>query len=131
MSIKSKIAAIAAASLGMVLTQGSSLRAETEDNSAPEKVAKIAAPIDVDEEILYSALSDEVLEKAAGFGGTVHLASAVPTCAGTCISCNQTPAQSIKAPPFSGMKYEDRKVPPKGSTGSTVPPKPTQGNKNK
>jgi hypothetical protein len=130
MSIKSKIAAIAAASIGMVLTQSSSPRAETENSSGREK-AKIAAPIDVDEEVLYSALPDEALERAAGFGGTVHLASIGPTCAGTCISCNQTPAQSIKAPPFSGMKYEDRKVPPKGSTGPTLPPKSTQGNKNK
>jgi hypothetical protein len=64
MSIKS-IAAIAAASIGMVLTQSSSPRAETEDNSAAEKVTKIAAPIDVDEEVLYSAVPDEALEKAA------------------------------------------------------------------
>jgi len=64
MSIKSKIAAIAAASIGMVVTQSSSLRAE---NNAIEKVTKIAA--DVDEEVLYSALPDEVLENAAAFGG--------------------------------------------------------------
>ena len=72
MSIKSKIAAIAAASIGMVLTQSSSPRAETEDNSAPEKVTKIAAHLD--EEILYSALSDDVLEKAATVrhGGNVR-----------------------------------------------------------
>jgi hypothetical protein len=127
MSSKSKLAVITAASIGMVLTQSSASRAETENSSAPEKVTRIAAPIDVDEEVLYSALSDEVLEKAAGSGGTVHLASLVFTCSG---NCNQ-PQQSVKAPTFSGMKYEDRKVPPKGSTGLTVPPKPTQGNKNK
>jgi hypothetical protein len=128
MSIKSKIAAIVAASLGMVLTQSSASRAETENSSAPEKVTRIAAPIDVDEEVLYSALSDEVLEKAAGSGGTVHLASLGITC--SFLNCNQ-PQQSVKAPTFGGMKYEDRKVPPKGSTGLTVPPKPTQGNRNK
>ena len=54
MSNKSKIAAIAAASLGMVLTQSSAPRAETEDNGAPEKVTKITAPIDIDDEIFYS-----------------------------------------------------------------------------
>lgn len=127
MSSKSKLAVITAASIGMVLTQSSASRAETENSSAPEKVTRIAAPIDVDEEVLYSALSDEVLEKAAGSGGTVHLASLGITCSG---NCNQ-PQQSVKASTFSGMKYEDRKVPPKGSTGLTVPPKPTQGNKNK
>src|SRR5262249_8860924 len=68
MSIKSKIAAIAAASIGMVLTHSSSLRAENEDSSAPEKVLKITAPIDLDEEVLYPALPDEVLERAAASG---------------------------------------------------------------
>jgi hypothetical protein len=130
MSIKSKIAAIAAASLGMVLAHSSASRAETEDNSAPEKVTKIAVPIDVDE-VFYSALPDEVLERAAGFGGTVHLAAgsaALATC--TCMGPN-CEGQSVKKPTYGGMRYEDRKVPPKGSTGPTVPPKPTQGNKNK
>src|SRR5262249_50670900 len=127
MSIKSKIAAIAAASLGMVLTQSSAPRAETEDDSAPGKVTKIVAPIDVDEDVLYSALPDEFVEKAAGFGGTVHLASLVATCAATCSGvCNQ-PQQSVRAPPYSGLKSGA----PKGSTGPTVPPKPAQGNKNK
>jgi hypothetical protein len=124
MSIKSKIAAIAAASIGMVLTQSSSPRAETEDNSAPEKVTKIAAHLD--EEILYSALSDDVLEKAAteGFGACIS-----PNTMG-CGMCGGH-SQSIKKPPSGGFMYEDRKVPPKGNTGLTVPPKPTQGNKNK
>jgi hypothetical protein len=69
MSSTSRIAVIAAASLGLVLTQSSAPRAETEDSSAPEKVTKIAAPIDLDEEVLYSALPDEVLEKAAASSG--------------------------------------------------------------
>jgi hypothetical protein len=55
MSSKSKLAVITAASIGMVLTQSSASRAETENSSAPEKVTRIAAPIDVDEEVLYSA----------------------------------------------------------------------------
>ena len=80
MSIKSKIAAITAASIGMVLTQSSSPRAETEDNSAPEKVTKIAIPIDVDEEVLYSAVPDEALEKAAASSVWTRTASATPQC---------------------------------------------------
>jgi|SRR5262249_5661668 len=92
MSIKSKIAAIAAASLGMVLTQSSAPRAETEDNSAPEKVTKITAPIDVDEEVLYSALSDDVLEKAAESAGVVGV-----SVGGTCSTCvhASSPAKSL------------------------------------
>jgi hypothetical protein len=123
MSIKSKIAAIVAASLGMVLTQSSASRAETENSSAPENVTKIAAPIDVDEDVLYSALPDEVLERAAGFGGTVHLAAPGASNGGTCVSTCATNCypQSVKKPPSGGLK-----------TGpTTVPPKPAQGNKNK
>jgi hypothetical protein len=48
MSSTSKIAVVTAASIGMVLTQSSSLLAEKQDSSAPEKVTKIAAPIDLD-----------------------------------------------------------------------------------
>jgi hypothetical protein len=128
MSIKSKIAAIVAASLGMVLTQSSASRAETENSSAPEKATKIAAPIDVDEDVLYSELPDEVLEKAAASSGgpTYTACGACNTGAMSCASsCVKKPA------PSGGLKYEERKVPPKGSTGPTVPPKPTQGNKNK
>jgi hypothetical protein len=64
-----KLAVITAASIGIVLTQSSSLLAEKQDSSAPEKVTKIAAPIDWGEEVFYSVLPDEVLEKAAAFGG--------------------------------------------------------------
>jgi hypothetical protein len=92
MSSTSKIAVITAASLGLVLTQSSASRAETENSSAPEKVTRIAAPIDVDEEILYSALPDEVLEKAAGFG-RVYLAFSVPT------ECLKKPASSSSKKP--------------------------------
>jgi hypothetical protein len=119
MSIKSKIAAIAAASIGMVLTQSSSPRAETEDNSAAEKVTKIAAPIDVDEEVLYSAVPDEALEKAAASPLTLNCAPTnAMSCSGGC---------QVKKPSSGGLKYEDRKVP----LGPTVAPKPTQGIKNK
>jgi hypothetical protein len=61
MSSTPKIAVITAASIGMVLTQSSPLLAEKQDSSAPENVTKIAAPIDLDEEVLYSARPDEVL----------------------------------------------------------------------
>jgi len=120
MSIKSKIAAIVAASLGMVLTQSSASRAENEDSSAPEKVTKIAAPIDVDEDVLYSALPDEVLEKAAASGTFTPNcnSAAVMTCPGAA-ACNT----QVKKPPSGGS--------PKGSTGPTVAPKTPQGNKNK
>src|SRR5689334_7027085 len=99
MSIKSKIAAIAAASLGMVLTQSSATRAETEDNSAPEKVTKITPPIDVNEDVFYSAVPDEVIENAASdrFGA------------------NFSPAPCpVKKPSSGGLKYETS---PKGRTG--------------
>jgi hypothetical protein len=121
MSIKSKIAAIIAASLGMVFTQSSAGRAETEDNSAPEKVIKIATPIDLDEDVLYSELPDEALERAAAsdlFTPKCNSNAAI-TCAGDCNA-------QVKKSPSGGLKYEDRKVPP-----PTVPPKPAQGNKNK
>jgi hypothetical protein len=130
MSIKSKIAAIAAASIGMVLTQSSAPRAEAEDNSAPEKVTTFAAPLDVDEEIFYSPLPDEALEKAAGFGETVHFAAnpysqAYPTQCLVGGGCSDP--RSAKKPTLGGLKYEDRKVPPR----QTVAPKSTQGTKNK
>ncbi len=100
MSSRSKIAVITAASLGMVLTQSSASRAETEDSSAaPEKVTKIAAPIDLDEEVLYSALPDEVLEKAAG---SVHLAYTASGCGGWTNYCNK--GQPVKKPASSSSK---------------------------
>ena len=119
MSIKSKIAAIAAASIGMVLTQSSSPRAETEDNSAPEKVTKIAAPIDVDEDVLYSAIPDEALERAAASQGqTLIGAGCSPlSLVNSAANCCNT---QVKRPPSGGLK-----VP----SGPTVAPKPTQGNK--
>jgi hypothetical protein len=94
MSNKSKMALIAAASIGMVLTQSSSLRAEKQDRSAPEKVTKIVA--DLDEEVLYSALPDEVIEKAAAFGGVGLCGVTQNTCAAGRI-CNQPPP--VKKPP--------------------------------
>ena len=99
MSNKSNLAVITAASIGVVLTQSSSLLAEKRDSSAPEKVTKIAAPIDLDEEVLYSALPDEALEKAAAFGG-VGVCSAQITCAVQ--ACNQgQQGQTVKKPPYS------------------------------
>jgi hypothetical protein len=81
MSNKSKIAVITAASIGMVLTQSSSLRAENEDTNAPEKVTKIAVPVDLDEAVLYSTLPDEVLENTAGFAGVGLCGVTQATCA--------------------------------------------------
>jgi hypothetical protein len=70
MSNNSNIGVITAASIGMVLTQSSSLLAEKQASSAgPEKVTQIAVSSDLDEEVLYSTLPDEALEKAAAFGG--------------------------------------------------------------
>jgi hypothetical protein len=125
MSIKSKIAAIVAASLGIVLTQSSSPRAETEENGAPENVTKIAAPIDLDEEVLYSALPDEVLEKAAA---STPLSAASACCGVVSNDCtgNSSCNTQVKKSPSGGLKY-DRRLPP----GPTVAPKPAQGNKNK
>ena len=119
MSITSKKALISAASIGMVLTQSSSPRAETEDNSAPEKVTKIAAPIDVGEEVLYSAVPDEALERAAAGPPTTSPPNCGPTGAMSCASSCNT---QVKKPPSGGLK-----VP----SGPTVAPKPTQGIKNK
>jgi hypothetical protein len=56
MSSTSKRAVITAASIGIVLTQSSSLLAEKQDG-APEKVTKIAAPIDLDEEVFLFGTS--------------------------------------------------------------------------
>jgi hypothetical protein len=126
MSSKSKIAAIVAASLGMVLTQSSAPRAETEDNSAPEKVTKITAPIDVDDEIFYSALPDEALERAAA--SSPFSASTACCNTGAAMSCNSVSCNAqVKKPPSGGLKYEGRKPP----LGPTVAPKTPQGNKNK
>ena len=122
MSIKSKIAAIAAASLGMVLTQSSATRAETEDNSAPEKVAKIAAPIDVDE-IFYSAVPDDALERAAA-STPLSLQTACCNVSSMGYDCG---GNRVKKPPSGGLKYQGSKPP----LGPTVPPKPIQQNKNK
>jgi hypothetical protein len=84
MSDKPKIALITAASLGMVLTQSSAPRAETEDNSTPEKITKIAG--DLDEDVLYSTLSDDALEKAAGFCRVIQM-----TCAAGGVCYNLPP----------------------------------------
>jgi hypothetical protein len=96
-SSTSKIAAVTAASIGMLLTQSSSVLAEKQDASAPEKVTKIAASIDLDEDVFYSALPDEVLEKAAGLGGVGLCGVTQSTCAGGRI-CNSPPVQK---PPYS------------------------------
>jgi hypothetical protein len=126
MSIKSKIAAIAAASLGMVLTQSSSPRAEIEDNSAPEKVTKIAAPVDVGEDVLYSELPDEALERAAASSPFSAASACCNT--GAAMSCNSVSCNAqVKKPPSGGLKYEGRKPP----LGPTVAPKTPQGNKSK
>jgi len=101
MSNRSKIAAITAASIGMVLTQGSTLLAEKQDSSAPKKVTKIAAPIDLDEEVFYSALSDEAVEKA-GSGGGVYAAMTKEYCGGYSQYCNK--AQPVKKPASSQPK---------------------------
>ena len=122
MSIKSKIAAIAAASIGVVLTQSSATRAETEDNSAPEKVTKIAAPIDVDE-VFYSAVPDEVLERAAASQPQTMGAGCNNTVVATGVACCNTQVKKSSG----GLKYEGGKPP----LGPTVPPKSTQGIKNK
>ena len=94
MSSTSKIAVVTAASIGMVLTQSSSLFAENQDRS---EVTKIAAPIDLDEEVLYSALPDEALERAAALGG-VGVCSAA-ACTQALQACNQ--GQPVKKPPYS------------------------------
>jgi hypothetical protein len=124
MSIKSKIAAIVAASLGMVLTQSSAPRAETDDNSAPEKATKIAAPIDLDE-IFYTALPDEVLERAAASGSPTAHCNTGDSCTANCATyvVGGCITQPVKKPSLGAS--------PKGSTGPTVPPKPAQGIKNK
>jgi hypothetical protein len=95
MSNNSKIGVIAAASIGMVLTQSSSLLAEEQDTSAAQKATKIAAPIDVDEEVLYSTLPDETLEKAAVFGG-VGVCSTL-----TCNLNEGSTSYNKKVPPLS------------------------------
>jgi hypothetical protein len=102
MSSTPKIAVIAAASIGMVLTQSSSLLAEKQDTSAPQKVAKIATPIDLDEEVLYSALPDEVLERAAGFGG-------FGVCNTQTCNCNNK-GQTVnrKVPPLAETEFHSR-----------------------
>jgi hypothetical protein len=116
MSSTSKKALISAASIGIVLTQSSSLLAEKQNTSAPEKVTKIAAPIDLDEEVLYSALSDDVLEKAVAgvylaYTGGLQCAPHQPTTYGcfttTTNSCNK--GQSVKNPASSSSN----KPPPK------------------
>jgi hypothetical protein len=92
MSSTSKIAVVTAASIGMVLTQSSSLFAENQDRSEVTK-----APIDLDEEVLYSALPDEALERAAALGG-VGVCSAA-ACTQALQACNQ--GQPVKKPPYS------------------------------
>jgi hypothetical protein len=91
MSNKSKLAVITVASIGIVLTQSSSLLAE-QDRS---EVTKIATPIDLDEEVLYSALPDEVLEKAAEVGGFGVCST------NTCDLQQRTPPPNKKVPPLS------------------------------
>jgi len=125
MSIKSKIAAIAAASLGMLLTQSSSPRAETESSSGREK-AKIAAPIDVDEDVLYSALPDDVLERAAAsspFSAATACCGVGSAVAGADCTGSSACNTQLKKSPSGGS--------PKGSTRPTVAPKTPQGSKNK
>jgi hypothetical protein len=100
MSSTPKIAVITAASIGIVLTQCSSLLAENQDRS---EVTKIAAPIDLDEGVLYSTLPDEVLEKAAAFG--VGACSLSVVCTPTAI-CNQ--GQRVKKPPYSSAGRSKR-----------------------
>jgi hypothetical protein len=87
MSSTPKIAVITAASIGMVLTQSSSLLAENQDRS---EVIKIAAPIDLDEEVLYSALPDEALERAAGFVGACATAAQMSCGVAHCLGGQQT-----------------------------------------
>jgi hypothetical protein len=105
MSNKSKLAVITAASIGMVLTQNSAARAEIEGNTAPEKVTRIAVPINVDEEILYSALPDDVLEKAAGSGVHVAAGTYAQGCSTTAICSNAKP---VKKPPSSSSKKPNK-----------------------
>jgi hypothetical protein len=94
MSNNSKIGVITAASIGMVLTQSSSLLAENQDRS---EVTKIAAPIDLDEEVLYSALPDKVLEKAAALAlGGVGVCST-----STCNLNEGSTSYNKKVPPLS------------------------------
>lgn len=98
MSNKSKIAVVTAASLGLVLTQSSASRAENGDSSAPQ-VTKIAAPIDVNEEVFYTPVSDDALERASG---TVDLAASTGSPCVTTAICGK--AQPIKKPPTSQSK---------------------------
>ncbi len=82
----------------MVLTQSSSLLAGKQDSSAPENITKIAAPIDLDGDIFYSALPDDVLEKAAG---SVYLAQHT---GGFCPTFYCNKGQPVKKPPSSVQK---------------------------
>jgi hypothetical protein len=99
MSNKSKLAAIAAASIGMVLTQSSAPRAETKDNSAPEKLTKIAAPMDVNEDVFYSAIPDDALERVAGSLCSTQTAY-------NCWSALCNKGQPVKKPPTSQSKKQ-------------------------
>jgi hypothetical protein len=98
MSNKSKLAVIAAAAIGVVVTQSSSLHAETEQNSAPEKLTKIAAPINANEDVFYSAIPDDALERAAGFAG-MKLAAGWTSSSQCC-----SKVQPVKKPPTSQSK---------------------------
>ena len=64
MSGKSTKIAVMAASLGMVLTPSSAPRAEAEDGGL-RGVTNVTASVALDEDVFYSAVSDEVLEIAA------------------------------------------------------------------
>ena len=144
MSNKSKLAVVTAASIGIVLTQSSPLFAEIENNSAPEKVTKIAAPIDLDEEVLYSALPDEALEKAAKVAYSTECLDN-PLRKGCSVrALPKTNAQGPSNGPSNGIKPTLggtapinpaankgltggtilQKNTPLGGTGPTVPPKP-------
>ena len=116
MSNKSNLAVITAASIGVVLTQSSSLLAEKQDSSAPEKVTKIAAPIDLDEEVLYWALPDEALEKAAGSGGKVAMGT-------ECLDNPLRKGCSVRALPKTNAQGPSNGTKPT-RTGPTVTPKP-------
>jgi hypothetical protein len=97
MSNKSKLAVITAASIGVVVTQSSSLRAEKENSSASEKV--IAAPINADEDVFYSAIPDDALERAG-----LHLAYTTET--GMYCNTYYCNKGQVKKPPTSQSKKQ-------------------------
>lgn len=100
MSSTPKIAVITAASIGVVLTQSSTLLAEKQEQQ--KEIA--AATDDLDDEVLYSALPDEALERAAGgVGACLSLSCAAQCNAGQTSNCNTGIANKAnkKVPPLS------------------------------